>query len=56
MNDPVVLSFAFVYLFAALATIVATFGFKPDSNRSMQMSPVRIRNDRPRNNSDKRQQ
>ena len=47
MNDPVVLSFAFVYLFAALATIVATFGFNPDSNRSTQMVPVRVRNNRP---------
>ncbi len=48
MNDPVFLSFAFVYMFAALATIVATFAFIPDvkSNRSMQMSPVRIRKDR----------
>lgn len=49
MNDPVVLSFAFVYLFAALATIVATFGFNPDSNRSTQMVPVRVRNDRRQN-------
>ena len=50
MNDPVFLSFAFPYVFAALATIVATFGFPPDvkSNRAMQMSPVRIKNDRNR--------
>ncbi len=47
INDPVFLSFAFAYVFAALATIVATFGFTPDekSNRTMQMSPVRIRRD-----------
>ncbi len=47
MNDPVFLSFAFVYVFAALATIVATFGFTPDvkSNRAMQMRPVRVRKD-----------
>ncbi len=52
MNDPVFLSFAFVYVFAALATIFATFGFTLEKdNRAMQMSPVRIRNDRrdPRN-------
>ena len=49
MNDPVFLSFAFVYLFAAIATLVATFGFSPSkSNRAMQMSPVRIRSDRTR--------
>lgn len=47
MNDPVFLSFAFVYVFAALATIFATFGFtiNPKNDRAMQMSPVRIRKD-----------
>ncbi len=44
MNDPVFLSFAFPYVFAALATIVATFGFTP------AVSPVRIRNDRDQRN------
>jgi hypothetical protein len=47
MNDPVVLSFAFVYIFAALATIVATFGFKLSKDESeMKLSPIRIRPDR----------
>ena len=49
MNDPVFLSFAFVYVFAALATIFATFGFTLEKdNRAMQMSPVRVRNNNPK--------
>lgn len=48
MNDPVFLTFAFVYVFAAIATLVATFAFTPSqkNNRAMQMSPVRIKSDR----------